>query len=79
VAPPLAGVATWSEAVTIAADPDAWVAALRASAGARTRPDEGLRAWALAQTAEAQNAPLWARLRELGIADDDPLSTPSTR
>jgi hypothetical protein len=73
ISPPLAGVATWSEAVTIADGTDAWVAALRASAGARTQPDEALRAWALAQTAETQNEPLWERLRELGI------STPSTR
>jgi hypothetical protein len=73
VAPPLAGVATWSRAVTTAADPDAWVAALRAAAGTRTRPDAELRAWALEQTAVAQNAPLWERLRELGI------STTSTR
>jgi hypothetical protein len=69
VSPPLAGVATWSEAVTIADGPDAWVAALRAAAGTRIRPDEALRAWALQQTAERQNAPLWARLRELEIAD----------
>jgi hypothetical protein len=79
VAPPLAGVATWSGAVTTAADPDAWVAALRAAAGTRTRPDEALRAWALAQTAETQNAPLWERLRELGIVGAEQLSTPSTR
>ena len=80
ISPPLAGVATWSEAVTIADGPDAWVAALRASAGARTRPDEALRAWALAQTAERQNAPLWERLRELGIAAEPrSASTPSTR
>jgi hypothetical protein len=68
ISPPLAGVATWSEAVTIAEGPDAWVAALRAAAGTRSRPDEALRAWALQQTAERSNAPLWARLRELGIA-----------
>ncbi len=35
------------------------------------RPDEELREWALAQTARAQNAPLWERLRALGIADED--------
>jgi hypothetical protein len=67
VAPPLAGVATWEEAVTTADGPDAWVAALREARGTRSRPDEGVRAWALAQTAEEQNAPLWARLRELGV------------
>jgi hypothetical protein len=79
ISPPLAGVATWSEAVTIAPDVDAWVAALRASAGLRTRPDEALRAWALAQTATHQNAPLWARLREVGVVSDQFLGMPSTR
>jgi hypothetical protein len=86
IAPPLSGVATWSEAVTTAADPDAWVTALRASAGARARPDEALRAWALEQTAERQNAPLWARLRTLGVVDwnptppaPPPVNTPGTR
>ncbi len=78
ISPPLAGVATWSEAVTIAPDADAWVAALRASAGVRTRPDEALRAWALAQTATHQNAPLWKRLRELGVVSEEFLDMPST-
>jgi hypothetical protein len=32
------------------------------------RPDAELRAWALEQTAERVNAPLWERLRALGIA-----------
>jgi hypothetical protein len=73
VSPPLRGVETWAEAVTVAQDAGAFVAALRAAAGTRVRPDEELRAWALAQTAERQNAPLWERLRELGI------STTSTR
>ena len=73
VSPPLAGVATWAEAVTIAPDPDAFAAALRAAAGTRVRPGEGLRRWALEQTAEDQNAPLWERLEQLGI------SRPSTR
>ena len=53
---------------TTAADADAFAAALRASAGARTAPDLELRAWALEQTAATQNAPLWDRLRALGIA-----------
>ena len=73
VSPPLRGVETWAEAVTVAQDAGAFVAALRAAAGTRVRPDVQLRAWALAQTAERQNAPLWERLRELGI------STTSTR
>jgi hypothetical protein len=71
VAPPLAGVATWAEAVTTADGPDAWVAALRAAGGTRSRSDEGVRSWALAQTAEEQNAPLWARLRELGVVGSE--------
>jgi len=68
ISPQLAGVHTWDRAVTTAADPDAFVAALRAQAGARTRPDQELRQWALEQTAERVNAPLWERLRELGVA-----------
>jgi len=67
VTPELAGVRTWERAVVRAADADAFVAALRSFAGRRTAPDLELRAWALEQTAVAQNAPLWARLRELGI------------
>jgi len=67
ITPELAGVSTWARAVTRAADADAFVAALRAHAGARARPDLELRAWALAQTAAQQNAPLWARLAELGV------------
>ena len=73
VSPALAGVATWSQAVTVAPDADAFAAALRAAAGTRLRPDEGLRRWALQQTAEAQNAPLWERLEGLGV------SRPGTR
>jgi hypothetical protein len=61
-------VHTWDRAVTTAADADAFVAALRAQAGARVRPDRELRAWALEQTAERVNAPLWERLRALGVA-----------
>jgi hypothetical protein len=33
------------------------------------RPDAELRAWALAQTARSQNAPLWERLTALGVHD----------
>ncbi len=67
VAPDLRGVRTWDRAVTIAASPEEWMAALRSQAGARTRPDLELRAWALAQTAHAQNRPLWERMEALGI------------
>jgi hypothetical protein len=68
VTPALAGVRTWARAVDVADGPDAFADALRAHAGARANPDAELRAWALAQTARSQNAPVWARLRELGIA-----------
>jgi len=68
VTPELAGVKTWSNAVTTAADADAFAAALTEEAGRRADPDLALRAWALEQTAETQNAPLWDRLRALGIA-----------
>ncbi len=67
ISPDLKGVRTWAEAVTIADSPDAWVEALRASAGTRMRPDADLRAWALDQTAHAQNRPLWERMESLGI------------
>jgi len=68
VSPELAGVHTWQRAVTTAVDADAFVAELRAQAGTRLRPDMELRAWALQQTAERVNAPLWERLRALGLA-----------
>jgi hypothetical protein len=67
VVPPLAGARTWSRATVEADGPDAWVAALRAERGRRTAPHADLRQWALAQTAARVNAPLWARLDELGI------------
>lgn len=68
VTPALAGVHTWDTAVTTAADATAFAAALRAHAGRRATPDIALREWALAQTAERQNGPLWERLADLGIA-----------
>jgi glycosyltransferase involved in cell wall biosynthesis len=67
VSPDLAGVKTWAGAVTTAADADAFAAALREQAGRRCAPDLALREWALDQTADQQNAPLWRRLRALGI------------
>ncbi len=67
VAPDLAGLRTWSEAVTVARDAEAFAQALVDSAGARARPDEALREWALAQTARAQDEPLWQRLEQIGI------------
>jgi len=68
VSPPLAGARTWARAVDEADGPAAFAAALRAQAGRRAAPDLELRAWALAQTAEAQDEPLWRRLEELGVA-----------
>jgi hypothetical protein len=67
VSPDLAGVRTWANAVTTAEGPEEFAEALLAHAGARTRPDEELRQWALAQTARAQDEPLWQRLAEIGI------------
>jgi hypothetical protein len=67
VTPALAGVSTWAAAVTVADGPEAFADALLAHAGARTRPDAQLREWALAQTARAQDEPLWQRLREAGV------------
>jgi glycosyltransferase involved in cell wall biosynthesis len=67
ISPDLKGVRTWDRAVTIADGPQEWIAALRAQAGVRTRPDTELREWALSQTARAQNRPLWERLEALGV------------
>jgi hypothetical protein len=67
VTPDLAGARTWADAVTVADGPEAFAQALLAHAGARARPDEALRAWALAQTARAQDEPLWQRLAQVGV------------
>jgi hypothetical protein len=67
VAPDLAGLRTWSRAVTVADDADAFAEALLDGAGARAQPDEALREWALAQTARAQDEPLWQRLAAIGV------------
>jgi hypothetical protein len=67
VTPDLAGVRTWANAVTVADGPEAFAEALFAHAGARARPDEELRQWAHAQTARAQDEPLWQRLAEIGV------------
>jgi hypothetical protein len=62
-------VRTWDRAVTRASDASAFAEALRAAAGTRCNPDLELREWALAQTARKQNAPLWERLRGLGVVE----------
>jgi hypothetical protein len=67
VAPDLAGLRTWAEAVTVASDAEAFAQALLDCAGARARPDEAPREWALAQTARAQDEPLWQRLAQIGV------------
>jgi len=67
VAPDLAGLRTWSQAVTVAQDAEAFAQALLSFAGARAQPDEELREWALAQTARAQDEPLWQRLAQIGV------------
>jgi glycosyltransferase involved in cell wall biosynthesis len=64
----LPGSHTWQRAVTFVADAEGFAAALREQAGRRAQPDLALRAWALEQAAFRQNAPLWDRLEELGIA-----------
>lgn len=69
VAPPLAGARTWERAVTFCDGVEEWVGALRAGAGARAAPDLELRAWALAQTAARQDAPIWRRLLAAGVVD----------
>src|SRR4051794_37519028 len=83
IAPDLAGLRTWGNAVTTAATPEEWIVALRASAGTRTNPDVALREWALAQTAHAQNMPLWDRMETLGIESgrlgSERISSASTR
>jgi hypothetical protein len=70
VTPDLAGVRTWDRAVTAAVDAPAFAQALRGYAGARATPDMELREWALMQSAQRQNGPLWERLEKLGIARD---------
>jgi hypothetical protein len=67
VTPALEGVRTWERAVVRADGPDAWIDALRAQSGRRCAPDGELRAWALEQTAQRVNRPLWERLAQLGV------------
>lgn len=68
IVPPLQGPQTWSEAITVADGPSAWVDALRAERGTRAGGHEDVREWAFEQTAEASNAPLWERMKRLGLA-----------
>jgi hypothetical protein len=63
----LPGAHTWERAVTFADTPEAFADALVAQSGTRVAPDLELRAWALEQTPAKVNAPLWERLRVLGV------------
>jgi len=69
ITPMLSGVLTWERAVVRADGTDEWIAALRAQAGARSAPDLALREWALEQTADQVNLPLWERLSDLGVVE----------
>jgi hypothetical protein len=63
----LPGAHTWSSAITFADTPEAFADALLAERGTRERPHLELRDWALEQTPAKVNAPLWERLRQLGV------------
>jgi hypothetical protein len=63
----LPGAHTWENAITFADTPEAFADALLAERGTRTTPHADLRAWALEQTPRKVNAPLWERLRQLGV------------
>jgi hypothetical protein len=67
VTPEVAGVRMWARAAVAANGPEAIAEALLRFAGARARPDEELREWALEQTARVQDDPLWQRLADAGI------------
>ena len=63
----LPGAHTWANAITFADTPEAFAEALLAERGTRERAHADLRAWALEQTPQKINAPLWERLRQLGV------------
>jgi hypothetical protein len=65
----LPGARTWANAVTFADTPEAFADALLAERGTRAAPHLDLRAWALEQTPRKVNAPLWDRLRQLGVVE----------
>jgi hypothetical protein len=70
IVPAVPGVRTWERAVHVADGGVAFTDAIASFAGARAAPDAELRGWALGLTAERLNAPLWARLRALGVVED---------
>jgi hypothetical protein len=67
IAPDFGGIDVWERAIVRCATPEDWIVALWQARGARCRPDRELRDWALGQTGERQNAPLWRRLSALGV------------
>jgi hypothetical protein len=67
IAPDFGGIAVWERAIVRCPTAADWIVALRAARGARCAPDAELREWALGQTGERQNAPLWRRLAALGV------------
>ena len=68
ISPDYDGIRVWERAIVRAPAAEDWIVALHAARGARCRPDAELRDWALGQTGERQDAPLWRRLAELGVA-----------
>ncbi len=70
------GLSVWATATLPCGDVDSWIGALRSQRGARAGGDTNLREWALAQTAQRQNAPLWERLEKLGVAGPADSSRP---
>jgi hypothetical protein len=68
ISPDYDGIRVWERAIVRCRTAGEWVDALRAARGLRTRPDMELRDWALGQTGERQDAPLWRRLAHLGVA-----------
>ena len=68
ITPDCGGVDVWERAIVRGRAAEDWVAALRDAAGTRARPDVELRDWALGQTGERQDQPLWRRLIDLGVA-----------
>jgi hypothetical protein len=67
IAPDFSGISVWERSIVRADSAEEWIAALRAARGRRCQPDLDLRDWALGQTGERQNAPLWRRLTALGV------------
>ncbi len=67
IAPDLEGVRTLDSAVTRVQDLPAWIEALRRQRGTRASPDLELQSWALAQSAEVLDQPLWERIAALGV------------